>query len=68
MAEKLSPHLSAEQKGVIKRMDAQIARDQRVQSLKKRAGTTVYGRAAKKQREDHKREKARKSSRESRRH
>ena len=68
MAEKLSPHLSAEQKGVIKRMDAQIARDKRVQSLKKRAGTTVYGRAAKKQREEHKREKSRKSSRQSRRH
>jgi hypothetical protein len=62
------PVLSGEQKGVIKRMDAQIARDQRVQSLKKRAGTTVYGRAAKKQREEHKRAKTRKSSRKSGRH
>ncbi len=62
------PILSAEQKGVIKRMDAQIERDKFVQSLKKRAGTALYGRAAKKKREEHKREKSRKSSRQSRRH
>ncbi len=69
MAEQLSPHLSADQKGVIKRMDAQIARDKTIQKLKKRAGTTLYGRAAKKKREEHKKAReSRKSSRQPRRH
>lgn len=39
-----APALTKEQKALIKRMDAQIARDKRTRRLKRRIGGQLYGR------------------------